>query len=78
MVEPMGFSQGETIVYKLGSIESDIRSIKDTLEANERAQNEEINSLKGDVSKLKQERYFLLGAASAISIISSFILKVFL
>lgn len=67
---PAGFDQDQTVVYKLGQIESKLEAILKRLDDKERAQDEEIKELKADVSKVKMQRAWLLGAAAVLAVIA--------
>lgn len=75
-----GFSEGQVIVYKLGTIESGLQSIKETLDKTLSEQNKKIDSLETEVSNLKanhaKDRNFLLGVAAAASVVFSILLRI--
>lgn len=74
-----GFSEGQVIVHKLGTIESDIAWIKATLLENEASRLGKIKALEEEVQELRENqiksRNFLAGVAAAASIVFSVILR---
>ena len=70
------FNTDPGIMYKLGSIEAQLRAINAKLDAKEASQDREISALMSDVSKLKEWRTLQLGAAAAISFLIGIITKV--
>jgi hypothetical protein len=65
---PHGLSFNETVLYKLGQIETKIKAIDDKLE--------DITSLKTDVANLKLWRSLTIGMASGVSFVIGLIIKV--
>lgn len=63
------FEMNPGIMYKLGSIEAQIKAINDKLDAKEKVQDIDIEALKVEVAKLKQSSHMVLGGAAAISFI---------
>ena len=74
-----GFDEGQIIVHKLGTIESDIAWIKQTLIENEATRLGKIKSLEEEVRALKENqiksRNFLAGVAAAASVVFSVLLR---
>lgn len=62
------FEASPGIMYKLGSIEAQLKAINDKLDAKERIQDADIELLKTDVAALKHKDAMRLGAAAAISL----------
>lgn len=73
---PAGLTLEQIVVYELGSIKAELKAIHDKLDSKETAQDDEIKSLKADVSKLKHHEALRLGAAAAISFIIGIATKV--
>lgn len=63
-------------MYKLGAIEAKLEAINTKLDEKEDRQDKEIANLKTDVSKLKHDRAYLLGAGAVIAFIVTFIQRV--
>lgn len=63
-------------MYKLGSIETDIKAIKEMLSKKESEQDKEITNLKTKVSKLESDRAYFLGGAAVVAFIVGLIQKV--
>lgn len=72
----VNFESNPGIMYKLGSIEAQLRAINEKLDAKEKDQDEDIKVLKADVAKLKHMEALRLGAAAAISFIVGILTKV--
>lgn len=64
------------IMYKLGSIEAQLRAINEKLDTIERAQGIEITTLKHDVEQLKKQDAIKLGAAGVISFLIGILVQV--
>lgn len=65
-----------SVMHKLGSIETDIKAIKEMLSKKESEQDEEITTLKSKVTKLENDRAYFLGGAAVIAFIVGMIQKV--
>ena len=70
------FENSPGIMYKLGSIEAQLRSINEKLDTIERSQDIEIANLKKDVEELKRRDAIKLGAAAAVSCIIGILVQV--
>lgn len=70
------FENSPGIMYKLGSIEAQLRSINEKLDTIERSQDIEIANLKKDVEELKRRDAIKLGAAAAVSFIIGILVQV--
>ena len=74
-----GFNEGQIIVHKLGSIESDIQWIKSTLIDNENLRSKKIADLEAKVTELRENqvksRNFLAGIAVTVSIVFSILME---
>ena len=64
------------IMYKLGSIEAQLKSLNEKLDVKEKQQDLEIISLKADVGKLKEFKNIQLGIAASVSFIVGILTKV--
>ena len=64
------------IMYKLGSIEAQLKAMNDKLDIKEKAQDVEITSLKADVGKLKEWKTLQLGAAAAVSFVIGILTRI--
>jgi len=64
------------IMYKLGSIEAQLRAINEKLDTIEKAQDIEITMLKHDVEQLKKQDAIKLGAAGVISFLIGILVQV--
>jgi len=73
----VNFENSPGIMYKLGSIEAQLKAINDKLDAKEKKQDEEIEALQKRVNKLEHTEALRLGAAAAISFIIGILMKVF-
>jgi hypothetical protein len=72
----VNFESNSGVMYKLGSIEAQLKAINEKLDKKEAAQDEEIAELQKDVMKLKEWRMLQLGAAGVISFIIGILTKV--
>ena len=74
-----GFNEGQIIVHKLGTIESDIQWIKSTLIDNENLRSKKIADLEAKVTELRENqvksRNFLAGIAVTVSIVFSILME---
>lgn len=77
MTQPLPLAFDPTsVMYKLGSIETDIKAIKEMLSKKESEQDKEITNLKTKVSKLESDRAYFLGGAAVVAFIVGLIQKV--
>jgi len=72
----INFETNPGIMYKLGSIEAQLKAINDKLDAKEASQDKEISELKQDVAKLKEWKMLQLGGAAVISFVIGVITKI--
>jgi len=63
------------VMYKLGSIESQLKAINDKLDHKEAAQDKEIDNINRRLVKVEAWRNTILGATTAISIAIGFLIK---
>lgn len=70
------FESNPGIMYKLGSIEAQLKSINEKLDAKEQEQDVEIRDLQKEVGKLKEWRMWNLGAGAVIAFLLSLAAKV--
>lgn len=73
---PSGFNLEQTVVYELGSIKAELRSLNENLSKREIAHNNKIEKLENDVSRLKHNEALRMGAAAAISFVIGILVKV--
>lgn len=70
------FESNPGIMYKLGSIEAQLKSINEKLDAKELEQDAEIKDLQKEVGKLKEWRMWNLGAGAVIATLIGIAAKV--
>lgn len=70
---PQSFDANPGVMYKLGNIEAQLKSINEKLDKKEGEQDEAIEKLKTKVSKLEEWRAYVIGVAAVVSIVIGFV-----
>lgn len=70
------FDNNSGVMYKLGSIEAQLKAMNDKLDRKEEDQDSEIKSLKSRVSQIEKWRNMQLGGAAVIAFVVGLLQKV--